>query len=118
MEEEKYAPYAMDPAENGETLSKINQSSKTVIGNHIMTIAAASVGESMLSGVVYMSNYIPTEDDITDIRKILDAEDYIMLYNKKDLNEKINYYLNHEDEREIMIQRGRKKALEKMTFKN
>ena len=64
-----------------------------------------------------MSNYVPEEEDISDIRKIVEiGKDMIMFYGKEDLIEKIKYYLEHEDERQIMIERGRKVALEKMTF--
>lgn len=114
---EKYQPYAMGPAENGETLSKIYQASKIVIGNNITTTNAARAWETMLSGGFYLSNYIPEEEDFSDIRKIVEiGKDVIMFYGKEDLIEKTKYYLEHEDERQIMIERGRKVALEKMTF--
>ena len=107
----------MGPAENGKTLSKIYQASKIVIGNNITTTTAARAWETMLSGGFYMSNYVPEEEDISDIRKIVEiGKDMIMFYGKEDLIEKIKYYLEHEDERQIMIERGRKVALEKMTF--
>lgn len=113
----KYQAYAMGPAENGKTLSKIYQASKIVIGNNITTTTAARAWETMLSGGFYMSNYVPEEEDISDIRKIVEiGKDMIMFYGKEDLIEKIKYYLEHEDERQIMIERGRKVALEKMTF--
>lgn len=113
----KYQGYAMGPAENGESLSKIYQASKIVIGNNITTTTAARAWETMLSGGFYMSNYVPEEEDISDIRKIVEiGKDMIMFYGKEDLIEKIKYYLEHEDERQIMIERGRKVALEKMTF--
>ncbi len=115
--EEKYAKYAMGPAENGETLSKIYQASKIVLGNNVMTTAAARAWESMLSGAFYLSNYIPPEDDITDIRKIVkENEELIMFYDKEDLLRKVDYYLNHEEERKRMAEIGRKAALERMTF--
>lgn len=115
--EEKYKEYAMGPAQNGETLSKIYQASKIVIGNNIMTTAAARAWETMLSGGFYMSNYIPEENDDVDIRKILEVDkDVIMFYNREDLIQKLHYYLEHEEERQKMIERGRKAALEKMTY--
>lgn len=42
--------------------------------------------------------------------------DVVMLYNKEDFIQKIHYYLEYEEERQEMIRRGRKAALEKMTF--
>ncbi len=113
----KYQAYAMGPAQNGEMLSKIYQASKIVIGNNIMTTAAARVWETMLSGGFYLSNYIPETEDVTDIRKIVEiGKDVIMFYGKDDLLDKVRYYLDHEEERQVMIERGRKVALEKMTF--
>lgn len=117
MDNEKYGAYAMGPAENGEVLSKIYQASKVVIGNNITSTGAARAWESMLSGAFYMSNYIPPEADITDIRQIIEInKDVVMFYNKEDLIKKLHYYLEHEQERQKMIERGRKVALEKMTF--
>lgn len=64
-----------------------------------------------------MSNYIPEENDDVDIRKILEVDkDVIMFYNREDLIQKLHYYLEHEEERQKMIERGRKAALEKMTY--
>lgn len=113
----KYQKYAMGPAENGEMLSKVYQSSKIVVGNNILTTSAARAWETMLSGGFYMSNYIPQEDDVTDIRKIITpGKDVVMFYDKEDLVKKLHYYLEHESEREKMARRGRVVALEKMTF--
>lgn len=113
----RYKDYAMGPAENGETLSKIYQASKIVLGNNVMTTSAARAWETMLSGGFYMSNYIPEEEDVTDIRRIIEVgKDVIMFYDKEDLLQKIEYYLDHEEERQLMIERGREAALERMTF--
>lgn len=113
----KYRDYAMGPAENGEILSKIYQASKIVIGNNIASTGAARAWETMLSGGFYMSNYIPEEEDVSDIRRIVEiGKDVVMFYGKNDLLEKIKYYLEHEEERQFMIERGRNVALEYMTF--
>lgn len=113
----KYAPYAMGPAQNGETLSKIYQASKIVMGNNVMTTAAARAWESMLSGAFYMGNYIPPEEDAVDIRKIVkEGEELVMFHDREDLLQKVEYYLNHEEERRRMAEIGCKAALERMTF--
>lgn len=113
----KYTKYAMGVAQNGEELSKIYQTSKIVLGNNIMTTSAARAWETMLSGGFYICNYIPEKMDVTDIRRIVEVgKDVEMFYDKTDLLEKITFYLEHEEERQMMIERGRKVALEKMTF--
>lgn len=113
----KYAAYAMGPAENGETLSRIYQASKIVLGNNIGCTAAARAWESMLSGAFYMSNYVPPEEDSVDIRKIIKENDELVMFrDKEDLLQKVKYYLTHEEERRRMAEIGHKAALEKMTF--
>lgn len=113
----KYAPYAMGPARNGETLSKIYQASKIVVGNNVMCTAAARAWESMLSGAFYMSNYVPQEVDVTDIRKIMrEGEELVMFYDREDFLQKVEYCLTHEAERLRMAEIGHKAALERMTF--
>lgn len=115
--EEKYKKYAMGPAENGEMLSKIYQASKIVVGNNILTTSAARAWETMLSGGFYISNYIPEDKDAVDIRKIIEVgKNVAMFYNREDLIGKLHYYLTHEEERKIMIGRGRNAALKTMTF--
>ena len=115
--EEKYKKYAMGSAENGEMLSKIYQVSKIVVGNNILTTSAARAWETMLSGGFYISNYIPEDKDAVDIRKIIEVgKDVVMFYNREDLIGKLHYYLTHEEERKIMIGRGRNAALKTMTF--
>ncbi len=117
MQEPKYAAYAMGPAENGETLSKIYQASKIVVGNNMRSTAAARAWESMLSGAFYMSNYIPPEEDCIDIRMIMKAdEEVVMFYDKQDFLNKVEYYLSHEEERNRMAAIGQKVALERMTY--
>lgn len=113
----KYAPYAMGPARNGETLSKIYHASKIVVGNNVMCTAAARAWESMLSGAFYMSNYVPQEVDVTDIRKIMkEGEELVMFYDREDFLQKVEYYLTHEAERQHMAEIGHRAALERMTF--
>lgn len=114
---DKYKNFAMGPAENGETLSKILQSSKIVLGCNMNVTAAARAWETMLSGGFYMCNYVPEEEDAVDIRKIMTEDDnLVMFYDKQDLLTKIDYYLTHEEERIKMAEKGRKVALEKMTY--
>ena len=114
--EPKYAKYAMGPAENGETLSKIYQASKVVLGNNIKTTAAARAWESMLSGAFYLSNVIPEGADWCDIHKIMPEGTVEYFHNKEELIEKLHFYLEHDDERKRMAEIGRQEALKRMTF--
>ncbi len=114
--EPKYADFAMGPAENGETLSKIYQASKVVVGNNIMTTAAARAWESMLSGAFYLSNVIPEGADWCDIHKIMPEGTVEYFHNREELIEKLHFYLEHDDERKRMAELGRQEALKRMTF--
>lgn len=114
--EEKYKPYAMGIAENGEELSKILQSSKIVLGNNMYSSAAARAWETMLSGGFYLCNYIPLKGDWIDIRKILNEDEIIMFHGKDDLIQKVDFYLTHEEERQRMVKIGYEAALKSMTF--
>lgn len=117
INDSKYAKYAMGAAENGETLSKIYQASKIVVGNNCHSTSAARAWESMLSGAFYMSNFVPPEEDFVDIRKIMKVEEeLVMFHGKKDFLNKVEYYLTHEEERERMAEIGHKAALERMTY--
>lgn len=64
-----------------------------------------------------MSNYIPPNEDVTDIRKIIkEQEEVVMFYDKEDMLKKVEYYLQHEEERKKMAEIGRNAASEYMTF--
>ncbi len=115
--DKKYAQYAMGPAENGETLSKIYQASKIVVGNTFHATGSARAWESMLSGAFYMSNDVPPDRDSVDIRTIMKAdEELVMFHGKEDFLNKVGYYLTHEEERVRMAEIGHKAALERMTY--
>lgn len=112
----QYAKYAMGPAPNGKVLSKIFQASKIVLGNNIETTAAARAWECMLSGGFYLSNYIPPEEDVCDIRKYMPEGSFEMFHSKNELIEKLHFYLNNDDARREMARRGRDEALKRMTY--
>lgn len=117
VNDSRYAKYAMGPAQNGETLSKIYQASKIVVGNNCHATGAARAWESMLSGAFYMSNYVLPENDAVDIRKIMkEDEEIVMFHDREDFLAKIEYYLTHEKERLEMAEKGHKAVLERMTY--
>lgn len=65
----------------------------------------------MLSGAFYMSNDVPDEEDVVNIRKIMtEDKNIVFFYNRQDLLQKIDFYLTHEPERKQMIEAGRRRA--------
>lgn len=113
---EKYKPYAMGTAENGETLSKILQASKIVVGNNVVASGTSRVPETMLSEAFYMECYVPPEADMTDRGQLEEGKELVLFRDKEDFLNKVQFYLNNEDERVRMAKVGREKALERLTY--
>lgn len=108
---DRFKPFSMGAATNGETLSKIYQASRVVLGTNAAFTSAVRAGEAMLSGTFYMANYIPEEYDWVDIRKVYEEDrDIIMFHDRDDLVSKLKFYLGHEEERRIMAEKGQKLA--------
>jgi len=109
--------HAQGVAENGEVLSRIINASKIVIGTNPGLTTHPRVFETMLSDSFYLGVNIPEEYDWANIRRFMvEDEEIVFFYNREDLYKKVDYYLNHEDERKRIIENGKKKILEKLTF--
>ncbi len=117
LELEEFKDYACGIAENGESLSKILQAAKIVLGNNVHMTGAARAWESMLSGAFYLSNRIKTELDMANLWEII-GEAVASFQSKEDLIPKVHYYLQNEEERLRLAKIGREAALSKMTFKS
>ena len=65
--------------------------------------------DALACGTFVISDKIPSAETIFD-------NSIITYENIEDLNEKINYYLSHEDERVKIANKGKKIVLEKHTF--
>lgn len=114
---EAYKPYAMGVATNGEIMSKILQSTKIVIGNNIALTGAARAAETMLSGTFYLSNASVPKHDLCNIFQwFREGEELESFHNRKDLIEKIRYYLKNDEERKIKSEIGRQTALKWLTY--
>lgn len=114
--QEKFKPYAMGPAKNGEELSKILQASKISLGCNCLISTAARTFETIFSGGFYLANHIPEAEDMAALPKLFSEDEIAFFHNKESLIEKVRYYLTHEEERLQMAERAREKALEKYTF--
>jgi hypothetical protein len=116
---EKYRPFACGLAKNGEELSKIYNGTKICPGINPNISAAFRSYEIIGSGAFYLCNYIPPENDVADIRKILSEGEDLILYNgKQDLLDKVAYYLKHEDERIALAERARERITREVTHEN
>lgn len=109
--------YAQGTAKNGETLSKVINASKIVIGINPATTTHPRVFETILSNSLYISPHIPGPYDWADIKRLMvEDEEIVFFYNKQDLYKKIDFYLNNEEKRIEIIKNGKKKILSKLNF--
>jgi len=110
--------YAMGMAQNGEILSKILNATKISLGLNAVSTFHPRIMESLFSHCMYIGNDVfPQSEDWVIARDFLVPGKEIVLYkNRKDLYKKIDYYLSNREERERMIEVGRKKALETLTY--
>lgn len=96
----KLKKYAMGRAQNGEMLSKIIGYSRIVIGTNAAVSTHPRVGESFLSGSLYIAAEIPKGCDYGDITEFLRRGEEILLFkDKEELFKLVDYYLSHEEQR-------------------
>lgn len=109
--------YALGVAPNGETLSKIINASKIVLGTNPGLTTHPRVFEAILSNSFYLGVNIPEEYDWANVRRFMEEDKEItFFYSKEDLYKKVDYYLAEEEERKQIIDRGKKKILQSLTF--
>lgn len=114
---ERFKPYAMGEAKNGEELSKIFQSSKIVLGCNNASSIQSRVFETFLSGGFFINCYIDPNEDISDIRKYFkEDEEMVFFRTKEDLINKVKYYLENDEERKRMSNIGREISLREFTY--
>lgn len=110
--------FARGVAQNGEPLSRILNACKIVVGNNPGMTSHARVFEAFLSNALYIGTNIPAEHDWANIREFLtEGKEILFFYDRKDLYDKIDYYLSHENERLEIVERAKKKILATFTYK-
>ncbi len=107
---EKFKPIHMGTAQHGEQLSEIYRSSKIAISDHPFMSLHERNFEILASGGFPLVKNIEPEnkepvDWITNYFK--ENEEIVLFYNKDDLLSKIQYYLDHPEERERIAENGR-----------
>lgn len=107
-----FAPYDMGPAAHGEELSTIYQNSKISISDHgFFTLHErnfeiyASGGFPLIKGPVPEGEWDVQTDVITNY--FLPDEEVVLFYERDDLLQKVAYYLEHSDAREMVAAQGR-----------
>ena len=104
---------------HGEELAKMYSCTKIVPGAFSEYTSHFRSWESTSCGALYMARYIPPEFDILDIREsFTENEQFVFYYDKKDLIEKVKYYLMNEEERKRIAQSGRQAVLQEMIYAN
>lgn len=115
---EKTKPYAMGHVKNGTELSKIYQASKIVVGENKLTMYIQRLAESLFSGTLYLAPFVPEDEDcmqyILNIFK--EGRNLEVYHSRKQLEDLIRFYLEHEQERKVMIEAGKSRALETLTY--
>lgn len=114
---ETFGRYAKGIAPNGEGMSKILNASKISIGLNGAVTLHPRVMESLMSGCLYIGNNIPAGDDWTDVREYLrEDSEVVLFYGRNDLYNKIDMYLSNENLRREIVERGRARAMESLTY--
>ena len=108
---------AMGLLNHGEELAKMYSCAKIVPGAFIEYTAHFRSWESTSCGALGMVRYIPEELDLVNIREYFTEDEHFVFYrDKQDLIEKVAYYLSHEDERKRIVENGRQKVLQTLTY--
>lgn len=114
----KLKKYALGRAQNGEVLSKIIGCSKIVVGTNPGLTTHPRVGESYLSGSLYIAEKIPEQYDYADITEFLKRDEEILFFKGKDeLFRRVDYYLTHEEERLAFIEKASIGIKRDLTYK-
>ncbi len=109
--------YAQGVAANGETLSKIINTCKIVIGTNPGMTTHPRAFESILSNSMYIAYRIPEENDWANIRNYLKEDrEIVFAHSREDLYAKVDYYLENEAARRKIISGAQKKILEHLTY--
>lgn len=107
---------AMGPASKDE-LKRIYSSSQ--IGLSVLSTSTLQQRtlEMMSYGGFCLVAYIPEEQDGLSIKNcFVENEDFVFFYNRKDLLNKVDYYLKHEGERKRIAENGREKVYAKHSY--
>ncbi len=116
---EEFSSAARGVVNYGCDLSVVYNKTKINLSVAYNFTAQHRVFEVIASGGFLMIGYVDPAKDFHSIEKFLkEGEGYIFFKGKNDLISKIDYYLNNEEERIEIINKGMRKVLESYTVKS
>lgn len=113
----RLSKYAQGPAKNGQELCKIYSSSQINFQLMQVTNLHPRLVDGLSSGGFFLVKYHPIDYQEGGLVSYFDMGKEIILFRgKDDLLKKVRFYLNHPEERRLVVERARKKVLEKLTY--
>lgn len=111
------ALFARGAAKNGTELNRLHNRSKICINNSALISFHMRALEIMASGAFMLSRRIPLEYDIMPIGSLLQEDTQIAFFDEKNLVERVNYYLNQDNERQQMAEAALLSVQKNHTYK-
>jgi len=113
----RLSKYAQGIARNGKELCKIYNASQI----NIQVLAGGNLHPRLVDGIAsggcFLAKYSPVDYQEGQLASYFDmGKDIIEFRGKDDLLRKVRFYLDHPEERRSIVERARKKVLEKLTY--
>ncbi len=109
--------YARGVAHNGTELCKIYNCSQINLQLMQLGNLHPRVTDGLASGGFFLTKYHPDDYEEGALGSYLDMDkDIIEFRGKDDLLRKVRFYLDHPEERRLIVERARKKVLERLTY--
>lgn len=113
----RLSKYAQGPARNGQELCKIYNASQINLQVTIVCNFHPNLIDGQASGGFFLVKYHPIDYEEGGLASYFDMDkDIIEFRGKDDLLRKVRFYLDHPEERRLIVERARKKVLEKLTY--
>lgn len=90
--------------------------SKVVFNISIKDDLNMRIFETLMTGSFLLTNWLPTLTDLEELYGLKDGVHYVSYKTLDEMVEKARYYIQHDEEREKIAQRGYELAIEKLTY--
>lgn len=113
----RLSKYAQGTANNGKELCKIYNSSQINLQIQHGQNFHPRLIDGQTSGGFFLVKYHPSDCEEGGLSSYFDLDqDIVYFRDKDDLLRKVRFYLDHPEERRLVVERARKKVLEKLTY--